>query len=57
MGIDKWDNGSFKVRIMVDRKYNYVGYFTTYERALEAYNREKEKKKANKVGRKIKSHP
>lgn len=54
MGIDKWDNGSFKVRIMVDRRYNYVGYFTTYDKALEAYNKAKENKKCNEIGRKIK---
>lgn len=57
MGIDKWDNGSFKVRIMVDRKYNYLGYFTTYEKALEVYKKAKERRKTTEIGRKLKSHP
>jgi hypothetical protein len=54
MGIQKWDNGSFKVRVMVDRKYNYLGYFTTYEKALEAYKKAKESK-ASTTGRKLKA--
>lgn len=55
MGIQKWDNGSFKVRVMVDRKYNYLGYFTTYEKALEAYKKAKERRKTTETGRKLKT--
>lgn len=55
MGIQKWDNGSFKVRIMVDRKYNYLGYFTTYEKALEVYKKAKKRRKTTEIGRKLKN--
>ena len=53
MGIDKQPNGSFKVTIMIDRKRIYLGYFTSYARAVENYNNGKKKRK-NNTGRKIK---
>jgi hypothetical protein len=53
MGIDKQPNGSFKVTIMIDRKRIYLGYFTSYARAVDAYNDGKKESK-NNTGRKIK---
>ena len=53
MGIDKQPNGSFKVTIMIDRKRIYLGYFTSYARAVDNYNNGKKKSK-NNTGRKIK---
>jgi hypothetical protein len=55
MGIDKQPNGSFKVTIMIDRKRIYIGYFISYEKALNAYN-ERKKKNYNYSGRKLKTH-
>ena len=54
MGIDKQPNGSFKVTIMVDRKRIYLGYFTSYVRAVENYQSKKNKVHENK-GRKLKT--
>lgn len=55
MGIDKQPNGSFKVTIMIERKRIYLGYFTSYARAVEVYNNGKKKSK-NNTGRKIKQY-
>lgn len=54
MGIDKQPNGSFKVTIMIDRKRIYLGYFTSYARAVENYQSKKNKVNENK-GRKLKT--
>lgn len=53
MGIDKQPNGSFKATIMIERKRIYTGYYTSYEKALDAYG-EYKKRSRNSVGRKIK---
>jgi hypothetical protein len=48
MSIEKIKNGSYKVMIVVNGKRKHLGYFTSYDKGLEAYVKAKDEAKPNR---------